>query len=526
MKSDIPVINITTLIQERINTLKKIYYQCMISRNIPIYLWNIGWGYFKCIKSNQAEEVVFIDVDYLNLQTNNDDIFSAFNVIYNYNKDGIFILENLSSLIQEKSYNKEINSNKIVSQLTNIYYDLQKSNQSKFLLNLITDDTKLPEFLSKIIPTIVIELPTSEEIINLLKEILSIELSSDFNYSRLLNAVSGLTLEEIGKGLKIAKNIGEKSDIDSICQYLIEYKKNCFSNLKLNFVSEPKVTEFGGLDLLKQYFNRVKTNFSPEARAASFPLPKGCLLVGPPGTGKTLAANVSAKILGLPIISVDTGIISGVNASYLKTLLQRVEACSPVVLYFDELDKLFDTSNVAGNNINSQQILGTLLTWLQDKKTRVFAIATLNRIDLLPPELTRAGRFDEIFYVGFPQAIERKEILTIYLAQYDKRYRKKTSLLSEKEWKLLLNKTLHCTGAELATIVGKAAQELFHQKREIKIGLSELLKQREAMVPLYIRDTDRILAIENRAKYVAQPASSIDTSEFVPLDKSLWGEIF
>jgi hypothetical protein len=96
--------------------------------------------------------------------------------------------------------------------------------------------------------------------------------------------------------------------------------------------------------------------------------------------------------------------------------------------------------------------------------------------------------------------------------------------LTEKEWRIILNKTINCNGAELARMVEKAARALFHQGREIQIGLSELLEQREMIVPLYVRDTERILAIENRAKYICQPASTKDTSVFAPAITTYWGE--
>jgi len=246
------------------------------------------------------------------------------------------------------------------------------------------------------------------------------------------------------------------------------------------------------------------------------------LLVGPPGTGKTLAAHVSAKILGFPLVSIDTTVLAGAGGTYFKRLLERVEACAPVVLYFDEFDKLFAASGESGEDISSRQILGTLLTWLQDKKSAVFVVATLNRLDVLPLELTRVGRFDEIFYVGFPQAIERKAILIMHLRRFDERYYS-SDILTSKEWRIILNKTINCTGAELARIVEKAARALFYQGRQMKIGLVELLEQREIMIPLYVRDTDRILAIENRAKYISQPASSPDKSEFAPTITSYWG---
>ncbi|MDF5726797.1 MAG: AAA family ATPase [Rhizonema sp. PD38] len=249
------------------------------------------------------------------------------------------------------------------------------------------------------------------------------------------------------------------------------------------------------------------------------------MLVGPPGTGKTLAANVSARELGFPLVSVDTGAVATGGATYLKRLLTRVEACAPILLYFDELDKLFTANTISGEESGSQQILGTLLTWLQDKRSAVFVVATLNRLDALPPELTRVGRFDEIFYVGFPTAIERKQIITLHASRFDQRYHCVDSPLSEAQWRILLGKTVNCTGAELARMVEKAARKLFHQSLPIQIGLHELLVEREAMVPLYVRDTDRILAIENRARYVAQPAAIEDTSIYAPLITTFWGEI-
>ncbi len=126
--------------------------------------------------------------------------------------------------------------------------------------------------------------------------------------------------------------------------------------------------------------------------------------------------------------------------------------------------------------------------------------------------------------MGFPQAIERKEILIVHLSKFDARY-KTDDVLTEKEWRIVLNKTVNCSGAELAQMVLYAARAKFHQGCQMEIGLCELLEQREMMVPLYVRDTDRVLAIANRAKYITQPASSADTSVFAPTITSFWGEV-
>ena len=510
--SGVPIICINAPLPERMNVLEKIYIECSKSRNIPLYVWNAGWGCFRELKYDSHSHS---KVGFVNPQAQYENIFTNFDYLLNSKETGIFVFENLSSLLK-------VDSPQIISQLINIFFELKNSSKSKYLVILSTDDVDLPQSLSSLIPSIYYPLPTHKEIANLIDEFLC-ESPEKVNQEALVSAGAGLTLEEIRLGLNIALNSCSQLSYDVFAQHLLEYKINRFRSNNLNFVAKPNVPDFGGLDLLKKYIENVKYDFLPQARTANIPLPKGCLLVGPPGTGKTLSANVIAKILGFPLVSVDTALVVADGAIYLKRLLERVEACAPVVMYFDEFDKLFAASNQSGEDTSSRQILGTLLTWLQDKISAVFVVATLNRLDALPPELTRVGRFDEIFYVGFPQAIERKEILIMHLASFDKRY-KNDDVLTEKEWRIVLNKTVNCTGAELAQMVQKAARAKFHQDRKIEIGLYELLEQREIMVPLYVRDTDRVLAIANRAKYITQPASSPDTSVFAPAITSFWGE--
>ena len=511
LNSGIPVVCVNAPLPERMNVLEEIYIECARSRNIPLYVWNAGWGCFKKVKYNSHSIRSFI-----NPQPKSSDIFTSFDSLLNNEKNGIFVFENLSSLIN-------IDSPQMVSYLINIYFEFKNSNKLKYLLLLSTDDVEFPEALTNLIPSIYYPLPGNEEITNLIETFLCDSLGK-LSKEALISACAGLTKEEISNGLNIALNSCSQVSYDVLIQHLLEYKINRFRSFNLNFISKPSIPDFGGLDLLKKYIENVKYDFLPQARTVNIPLPKGCLLVGPPGTGKTLSANVIAKILGFPLISVDTALVITDGAIYLKRLLERVEACAPVVMYFDEFDKLFAASNESGEDVGSRQILGTLLTWLQDKTIAVFVVATLNRLDALPPELTRVGRFDEIFYVGFPQAVERKEILMMHLSRFDKRY-KNNDVLTEKEWRIVLNKTVNCTGAELAQMVQKAARSKFHQGQKMEIGLHELLEQREIMVPLYVRDTDRILAIANRAKYITQPASSPDTSVFAPAITSFWGEV-
>ncbi|NJO64092.1 MAG: AAA family ATPase [Richelia sp. RM2_1_2] len=515
--SGVPIVNVTTSARERMTVLDWIGRNCTEPENVPFYLWNSGWGCFEQVNYNSEGLIIYSAINSSRLCNSKKDIFAAFDFLMNTQAQGIFIFENLFSLADADLF-----SHKLISQIVNIFYELESNNCFKKIIILTTDNVEMPESLANLIPTLFNPLPDAMDIADFLR--LSLPCSTNkIDISTLVNAAIGLTIEEIRLGLAIANRSCEQSNINDLSKHLLAYKINRFRSFNLNFVSKPSVPDFGGLDLFKKFVLQAKHDFLIQARFANIPLPKGCLLVGPPGTGKTLAANVCALILGFPLVSVDTAAVVSGGATYLKRTLERVEACAPVVLYFDELDKLFFTSTNDGSGINSTEILGTLLTWLQDKKTAVFVVGTLNRLDVLPPELTRMGRFDEIFYVGFPQAYERKEILMMHLARFDQRYLY-GDVLTQKEWRIILNKTVNCTGAELARMVEKAARQLFHQGLHMNIGLGELLEQREKMVPLYVRDTDRILAIANRAKFFAQPASSEDTSEFAPVLTSFWGD--
>ncbi|BAZ37592.1 AAA ATPase central domain-containing protein [Calothrix sp. NIES-4101] len=514
MDYGVPIIYINTQIQERMNLLGKIYVEYTARKDIPVYLWTAGWGCLKLIRFGSSRQI-----DYVNLNTQSQTLFTSLEYLLDSQEPGVFLFENLLSV-------NNIDTYKIASHLTNIYFELRSNTTKKHLIIISSDNTQVPDSLNRLIPSLTMTLPNHGDISDIVDDVLhAYSEFYDSDNSILVNAGSGLTQEEIRLGLTLALNSCNIPTIDILATSLLQYKINRFRSFNLNFIAKSNTPDFGGLDLLRKYIENVKYDFLPQARDANIPLPKGCLLVGPPGTGKTLAASAIAQILNFPLISVDTASVVAGGAIYLKQLLERVEACAPVVLYFDELDKLFAASNESGEDISSRQILGALLTWLQDKTSMVFVVATLNRLDALPPELTRVGRFDEIFYVGFPQAHERKQILMLHLARFDERY-KNGDVLTTKGWRIILNQTVNCTGAELAQIVEKAARALFYQGREMEIGLQELLEQREMMVPLYIRDADRILAIENRAKYICHPASSVDTSEFAPVTTSFWGNTY
>ena len=373
----------------------------------------------------------------------------------------------------------------------------------------------LPDFLMPLIPCVNWPLPSLSEIQTLLRDELG---TTNETFAVTL---AGLSTAEIHAGLRSLE------PHQPIKPQLLTFKRQQLGALGLNFLPPPTLSTFGGLDRLKTAIGQVALDYSSKARACQIPFPKGWLLAGPPGTGKTFSAKVCAAELGFPLISVGVDVIKSKGAAYLKHLLLRIESASPAVCYFDEFDKFFDPDAALKGGSNSQEVLGVLLTWLQEKQTKTFVIATLNRLDALPPELTRAGRFDRIFYVGFPQAIERFQILKLHANRFDSRYTHGDDYfpLSQQQWAILLGRTQNFTGAELQAVVELAAKHKFYQGVDsLHLDFDDFLLARSLITPLYLRETERVLAMENRARFVSEPSSSVDHSVFAPPETNLWGE--
>ena len=178
-----------------------------------------------------------------------------------------------------------------------------------------------------------------------------------------------------------------------------------------------KFSDVGGLRNLKVWLEQRRRALAGGAEAKHLDPPRGLLLVGVQGCGKSLAAKAAAGILGVPLLRLDVGALynkfHGETERNLRESLQQAEVMSPCVLWIDEIEKGLSTG--AGDDGLSQRVLGTFLTWLAEKSTSVFVVATANDISRLPPALIRKGRFDEIFSVDLPTPRVRADILKIYL---------------------------------------------------------------------------------------------------------------
>jgi hypothetical protein len=182
--------------------------------------------------------------------------------------------------------------------------------------------------------------------------------------------------------------------------------------------AEEGESDVGGLDLLKTWLKKREMAYSEEARQARLPYPRGVALIGIPGTGKSLSAKMTSGLWKLPLLRLDVGAVFGSllgeSEQNIRRAIQLAETVSPCILWVDEMEKEFAGAGAGASSSGAAtRVFGTFLTWMQERKTPVFVIATANDISALPAELM--GRFDRTFFLDLPNNVERRQIFLIHL---------------------------------------------------------------------------------------------------------------
>ena len=231
-----------------------------------------------------------------------------------------------------------------------------------------------------------------------------------------VQALRGMTQAQARRALRRVRQEGLQAQAAAVLQ---DEKRDLVASGGLLEIIEavPHLDAVGGLDDLKAWLLRRRKALEPEARAFGLPPPRGVLVVGVQGCGKSLVCKASAAALGVPLVRLDLGRLhtsATVPDENLRHALAVAEAMAPCVLWLDEIDKAFAHA-LTGASEAGARLLGSLLTWLGEQQAGVFVAATANRVDHLPAELLRKGRFDETFFVDLPDATVRAEILALHL---------------------------------------------------------------------------------------------------------------
>ena len=268
--------------------------------------------------------------------------------------------------------------------------------------------------------------------------------------------------------------------------------------------------EVGGLAELKKWLTKRGKAFTPEAREFGLPEPRGILLLGIPGCGKSLTAKAISGMWQLPLLKLDVGKVFsslvGSSEENVRRAIQTAESIAPSILWLDEIEKGFSGLGSSGQTDGgtTARVFGTFLTWLQEKKTPVFVVATSNNVSQLPPELLRKGRFDEIFYVDLPSKDERKDIFKIH---FEKRKRDPQTYNLEK----LAAITSGFSGSEIEEIIVSALYDAFDSGKQLEQGHIEAVVA--TMIPLSQTMEEQIRGIREWAKLRARRASDIEWEE-------------
>jgi len=363
---------------------------------------------------------------------------------------------------------------------------------------IIGSDLSIPKELQDLITVVQFQLPSEEEIsqeLNRLVSSLNIKIDSQL-FENLTRACQGLSLERIRRVLSKIIATYKTIDENSISVLLSEKKQIIRQTEILEYSSvTEKIENLGGLDNLKDWLKKRKTAFSIQASNYGLPTPRGLLLIGIQGTGKSLTAKAIANDWQLPLLKLDVGKlfggIVGESESRLRQMINVAETISPCILWIDEIDKAFSNTESKGDSGTSNRVLATFTSWLSEKTKPVFVISTANNIDLLPLEIIRKGRFDEIFFLDLPKKEEREEIFKIHLQEF------RPNSWESFNYSLLAQSSDLFSGAEIRQSIIEGMYHAFYEKREF--GTDDICIALEELIPLAHLESDQMIRLQNWA---------------------------
>lgn len=261
----------------------------------------------------------------------------------------------------------------------------------------------------------------------------------------------------------------------------------------LELMPSENMDNVGGMQRLKDWISQRSDCYTQEARDFGIEPPKGMVLVGVPGAGKSLVAKSVAGTLGVPLIRLDFGRVFskyiGDSEQRVRSALHMVEQMSPCVLFVDEVDKGLGGIGAGGDSGTTMRVLGTYLTWLQELKAPVFNIVTANRVNGLPPELLRRGRFDQIFSVSMPSPPERRDVLEIHLRKRGRNI----SDLRPQDVSHFVEASEGYVAAEIESVVRDALVEAYSKRQTL--GIDHLMSALRQLIPMSKSHAEQIGSI-------------------------------
>ena len=396
-----PIICLVSDEERRIERLVKELAQKAFGKPIPLFIWN-------CVEGVTGETGVV---------PNTTNILDALNWVLKQEETVFILFKDIKYYLASSPFHIRL--------IKDIY---QKFYQSFSTVFFLTNDPEIPPDILNEIHIIDVSLPVIDEVEEILDKVIDTRKnSSDLSESLTADLREKIVKSSLGLGQDDIERLFARISKDKTA--LMEQDVDLILEEKHQIISKSGVLEFipleisidnlGGMDNLKSWLKRRQTIFTQEARDFGLQFPKGIMVMGISGCGKSILVKACASFWNIPLIRLEMGRVYdetlGTPEASLRLAIKIAEACSPCVLWVDEIEAGIANAGAKSAGGAPSRVIAQFLTWMQEKKTPVFVGATANEIELVPPEFIRKGRFDEIFYVTLPTIRERGEIFGIHL---------------------------------------------------------------------------------------------------------------
>lgn len=472
LKSHIPIVAIETREEQRaINLIRSLQFRL----SLPIYQWTVTEGLQR------------VDLDY-EPQRHNTKPTEVLGNIKAGSQQGIYILLDFHPYLDDPLH---------VRLLKDIALAYELTHQT---IVLISHNLTIPPELKNFCAMVTLDLPDAQLIKNIVNDVAELWAKQTRKkvrahpeaFDMLVKNLSGLTHSEAARLARTAIYDDGAITADDLPQVMKAKYALLNKEGMLHFEWDTeKMSNVGGFTRLKTWLRQRLPVF--EGKLAGVDIPKGILLLGVQGCGKSLAAKSVAAVLGIPLLRFELSAIfnkyHGETERNLRESLYAAEVMAPCVLWIDELEKGVTIGEHDGGT--AKRVLGSLLTWMAEKQSAVFIVATANEIDELPPELIRKGRFDEIFFVDLPDQKTRALIYEIHL-------HKRGFPVSQFDLQRLSDSSKGFSGAEVEQSVVAAIYAAHAQ--EVALNNNHILQEIKQTKPLSIVMAERIEALRRWAK--------------------------
>ncbi|HZC25045.1 MAG TPA: AAA family ATPase [Candidatus Binatia bacterium] len=425
-------------------------------------------------------------------------------------------LANMESMTVEavfllKDFHRHMDDPVVVRRLRDVG---QKFSANRRTVIITAPEITVPAELTTLVEYFDLPLPDRDRLHDIIRDTFT-RLSKTYTLKLQLDAAGvdamsanlrGLTEEEAERAISQALVTRYALCPETVTDVLEAKKQLLRHSGMLEFIeASDNMSAIGGLDNLKHWLQQRAGAWEDSAREFGLEPPHGVIILGVQGCGKSLCARAVAGEWKLPLVKFDTSAVYdkyiGETEKRIRKVFQVAEGLAPCVLWIDELEKVFAGSGPDSASADagvSSRLLAAFLSWMQDRKAPVFVAATCNNVTVLPPELIRKGRFDELFFVDLPNQIERRQIFSIQLA---KRKRNPADFDLDK----VSQGAEGYSGAEIDAAIQGALYAAYSEKKPLTT--QSLLDALAQTVPLSTTRAEEIASLREWATTRAVPAS-------------------